>query len=86
MTLSARHRRTLRALFERPTRANIRWSDIERLFKAVGAEISEGAGSRVRIELGDQVQTFHRLHPGNEAKRYAVEAASSFLRHHGIIP
>ena len=86
MALSSRHRKTLRALFDHPTRANIRWSDIERLFRAVGAEVSEGAGSRVRIKLGDQVQTFHRTHPGNEAKRYAVEAASSFLRHHGIIP
>ncbi len=86
MNLSGRQRRTLDALFARPTRSNIRWSDIERLFSAVGAEINEGAGSRVRIKLGDQVHTFHRPHPGNEAKRYAVEAASSFLRNHGITP
>ena len=77
MSLSARNRKTLRVLFERPTRANIRWSDIERLFSAAGAEVSEGAGSRVRL---------HRPHPGNEARRYAVEVASSFLRNHGITP
>ena len=86
MSLSARNRKTLRVLFERPTRANIRWSDIERLFSAAGAEVSEGAGSRVRIKLGDRVLTFHRPHPGNEARRYAVEVASSFLRYHGITP
>ncbi len=86
MNLSSRHRRTLIAVFERPTRANISWSNIERLFIAVGAEVSEGSGSRVRIKLGDQVKTFHRSHPGKEAKRYAVEAAREFLRDHGITP
>ncbi len=86
MNLSSRHRRTLIAVFERPTRVNIPWSNIERLFKAVGAEVSEGSGSRVRIKLGDQVKTFHRPHPGNEAKRYAVEAAREFLREHDITP
>ena len=86
MTLGGRHGRTLIAVFERPTRANLRWQDIERLFAAVGAEVTEGAGSRVRIKLGDQVKTFHRPHPGDEAKRYAVEAVREFLRDHGITP
>ena len=76
----------LRAVFAQPTRANIKWADIERLFIAVGAEVSEGAGSRVRIKLGDQVKTFHRPHPGHEARRYAVEAAREFLTDHDIIP
>ena len=56
MALAARGRRTLEAVFHRPTLANIRWSDIEHLFEAVGAEVAEGAGSRVRIKLGDQVK------------------------------
>ena len=86
MNLRNRHKRTLRAVFAQPTRANIKWADIERLFMAVGAEVSEGAGSRVRIKLGDQVKTFHRPHPGNEARRYAVEAAREFLTDHDITP
>jgi hypothetical protein len=85
MRLARKHRRTLTAAFDQPTRSNIRWADIEHLFAAVGGEISEGAGSRVRIKLGDQVKTFHRPQPGDEAKRYAVEAARAFLRDHGII-
>ena len=86
MGLSKKHQKTLKAVFEKPTRANIRWMDIERLFMAVGADVSEGQGSRVRIKLENQVVTFHRPHPGKEAKRYAVEAARDFLRNHGIEP
>ena len=86
MTLSSRRRATLEAVFETPTRGGIRWGEIEALFEAVGAEISEGAGSRVRIKLGDRVSTFHRPHPGKEARKYAVEAARDFLRSQGITP
>ena len=86
MKLAEKHRKTLITVFEVPTQANIRWADIERLFVAVGAEVTEGAGSRVRIKLGDQVKTFHRPHPGKEAKRYAVEAARTFLSDHDITP
>ncbi len=86
MNFGRKHRKTLSAVFARPTRANIPWADIERLFIAVGAEVSEGSGSRVRIKLGDQVKTFHRPHPQKEARRYAVEAARAFLSDHGITP
>ena len=86
MNLSSKHQKTLVAVFDRSTRANIPWSDVERLFKAVGAEVSEGSGSRVRIKLRDQVKTFHRPHPGKEAKRYVLEAAREFLSVHGITP
>ncbi|HUF08003.1 MAG TPA: type II toxin-antitoxin system HicA family toxin [Rhodothermales bacterium] len=86
MKLTARHRKTLEAIFRKPTRPDIRWSDVERLFVAVGSEISEGGGSRVRIKLGNQVKTFHRPHPSDMAKRYAVEAAREFLKDHGIEP
>ena len=86
MSLNKKNQKTLQAIFDLPTRANIRWNDIERLFRALGAEITEGAGSRVRIKLDDQVKTFHRPHPGKEAKRYAVEAAREFLLDHDITP
>lgn len=86
MPLSNKHHKTLIAIFEKPTLANIRWSEVEQLFIALGAEITEGQGSRVRIKLNDQVVTFHRPHPGKEARRYAVEAAREFLRNHDIEP
>ncbi|MEE2717554.1 MAG: type II toxin-antitoxin system HicA family toxin [SAR324 cluster bacterium] len=84
--MRSKHRKTLAAVFERPTRSDLPWPSIENLMLAVGGEISEGAGSRVRIKLGGQVKTFHRPHPGKEAKRYAVEAIREFLREHEIHP
>jgi len=86
MGTSGKHQKTLIEIFDRPTRSNIRWSHIEALFRAVGAEVTQGSGSRVRIRLENQVKTFHRPHPGDEARRYAVEAARTFLREHGITP
>jgi hypothetical protein len=46
-----RHRKTFQAIFKDPVVSNILWSDIEALLAALGAEISEGRGSRVRIVL-----------------------------------
>ncbi|MCY4115269.1 MAG: type II toxin-antitoxin system HicA family toxin [Caldilineaceae bacterium] len=86
MGLNSKQRKTLKDVFDRPTRTNIRWSDVENLFIAVGARVTEGKGSRVRIDMNDHVRTFHRPHPGKEAKRYAVEAVRAFLRENGIEP
>jgi len=45
--MKSKHRKTLQAIFENPVRANILWENIEGLFVACGAEISEG--SRIQI-------------------------------------
>lgn len=70
--MNRKHRRTLEAVFADPVRANIEWADIEALLEALGAEISEGSGSRVRIALGGVRAVFHRPHPGKEADRGSV--------------
>ncbi|HRX05444.1 MAG TPA: hexulose-6-phosphate synthase, partial [Anaerolineae bacterium] len=49
--MQAKHRRTLEAIFEKPDRANIPWHDVESLLQALGAEVTEGRGSRVRVAL-----------------------------------
>jgi len=45
---------------------------VETLFVALGAEVEEGAGSRVRIILRNQVAVFHRPHPGKETDKGAL--------------
>ena len=35
----------------------------------IGAELSEGRGSRVRVLLNDVIATFHRPHPRKEAEK-----------------
>lgn len=74
MKLGKTHRQTLAAIFDDPVRAGINWSDIEKLLKACGAEITEGRGSRVRIALNNVRAVFHRPHPHKEADKGAVKS------------
>jgi hypothetical protein len=84
--MTARHRRTLHAIFENPVRANIPWSDIESLLRACGAEISEGRGSRVRLALNGVRAVFHRPHPQKETDKGAVVSMRRFLTEAGVEP
>ncbi len=53
---------------------------------AIGAEMIEGSGSRVRFVLNEEVVSFHRPHPNKEAKPYQVRDARSFLKQAGVKP
>jgi len=81
-----KHRKTLEAIFEKPERANIAWRDIETLFIALGAEVSEGSGSRVRVALKDVRAVFHRPHPRKETNKGAVKSVRRFLEAAGVKP
>ncbi len=77
---------TLKAIFANPVRANIHWKDIESLLRRVGAEITEGSGSRVRVALNGVRAVFHRPHPQKETDRGAVKSVRRFLTEAGIQP
>lgn len=81
-----KHRKTLDAVFSRPTQANIKWDDVEALLKAFGAYIEERKGSRVAIELNDVVAIFHRPHPEKEIDKGAVASIRRFLKEAGVEP
>lgn len=81
-----KHRKTLEAIFAEPVRANVPWLDIEALFIATGATLSEGRGSRVRVALNGIDAVFHRPHPRNETDKGALKSARRFLREAGITP
>jgi hypothetical protein len=81
-----KHRKTLEAIFEKPERANIAWRDVEALFIALGAEISEGSGSRVRVALKDVRAVFHRPHPRKETNKGAVKSVRRFPEAAGVKP
>jgi hypothetical protein len=80
------HQVTLHAIFARPTRANIRWSAIESLMRALGGEISQREGSRVAARLNGVTAIFHRPHPRPETKKGAVDAVRQFLINAGVRP
>jgi HicA toxin of bacterial toxin-antitoxin, len=84
--MAPKHRRTLEAIFDDPIRAGIPWRDIEGLLKAVGAKITQGAGSRVRIALNGVRAVFHRPHPQKETDKGAVRSVRRFLIEAGVTP
>ena len=84
--MNSRHRRTLERIFAEPTPADLRWHDIEALLRASGAEISEGAGSRVRVALRGVRAVFHQPHPGPETRRGLVRVVRDFLAAAGVRP
>ena len=84
MALSNRHQKTLNAIFENPVRSDVAWNDVENLLKALGAEIGEGKGSRVRIYLNDVRAVFHRPHPKKETDKGALKSMRRFLTEAGV--
>lgn len=84
MSLRKKHLNTLEAIFSHPIQANIHWNDIEALFIALGAECSEGRGSRLRVALKDVRAVFHRPHPQKEASKSTVRSVRRFLDEAGV--
>ena len=84
--MKSKHKKTLRSIFTQPTKANLRFADIESLLVSLGGTISEGAGSRMSVTISGKSVFFHRPHPGKEAKKYQVENAREFLQRIGIKP
>lgn len=82
--MNAGHRKTLKAVFTDPVSGSIKWRDVEALLLALGAEMSEGSGSRVRFTIAGQTPFLHRPHPSPETKRWAIRDIREFLTNAGI--
>ena len=78
-TLGSTHKETLRQVFMNPTPASLEWRKVESLLIALGCQVIEGRGSRVRFEKDGKVASFHRPHPSKEAKPYQVRYARTYL-------
>lgn len=83
-SMNSKNRKTLIEIFKHPTPSNIDWKDIENLFRALGAEISEGAGSRIRVKLNNERAVFHRPHPERVTDKGAVNSVRRFLENAGF--
>ena len=81
-----KQRQTLKAIFTLPIRADIKWTSIENLFEALGAEVYQGRGSRVRVSLNGVKAVFHEPHPKKETNRGAVKSVREFLENAKIKP
>ena len=84
--MKRKHQKTLGLIYKRPTSGTISWSDIESLFKALGADVSERAGSRVAVVLFGEVRVFHRPHPSPETDKGAVASIRKWLESYEVTP
>jgi hypothetical protein len=84
--MKRKSQRTLDAIFAHPTSANVKWRDIEGLFRELGAEISEREGSRIAVVLFKEVRVFHRPHPAPDTDKGAVASIRKWFEQHGVTP
>jgi hypothetical protein len=82
--MNSKQKKIYDEIFKNPIKSNIEWTDIENLLKSLGASISEGNGSRVRIELNGERAVFHRPHPEKVTDKGAVKSIRRFLENAGI--
>ena len=82
--MNTKQKKVYEAIFKNPVQSDIEWQEIENLLKSLGANISEGNGSRVRIELNGQRAVFHRPHPERVTDKGAVKSMRRFLDNAGV--
>ena len=82
--LNKKQQKILNSIFEDPVRSDVLWNEIEKLLLSLGAEISEGRGSRVRIYLNGVRAVFHRPHPKSETDKGALKSIRRFLIEAGV--
>jgi hypothetical protein len=84
--MNNKHKKTLKALFAKPTNPNIEWVEIEALLIALGCKFSDKGGSGVTFEKDDFKLKIHRPHPYKYSLRYRVEFVRDFLNQLGVKP
>ena len=82
--MNSKQKKTLKGIFSTPVKSSVLLSDVESLFKACGAHIEEGSGSRVCIMLNNIVAVFHRPHPQKETDKGALKSVRRFLENAGV--
>ena len=82
--MDKKQHKILELIFKVPIASNVRWKDVEALLNCFSAEISEGNGSRVRIDLNGVKAVFHRPHPSGEIDKGALKLMQKFLMNAGI--
>jgi hypothetical protein len=84
--MKKKHLKTIKLIYSRPISGNVSWVDIEALFRALGADISERAGSRVAVVLFGEVRVFHRPHPSPNTDKGAISSIRKWLEENEVTP
>lgn len=84
--MNKKHDRTLESIYKTPVQSNVSWKDCVALLEALGAELEEGTGSRVRIALKGVRAVFHKPHPQKELDKGALVSLRKFLENAEVKP
>lgn len=84
--MKRKYQKTLELIYSRPVSANIKWKEIESLFRSLGAELVEREGSRVEVFLFNEVRVFHRPHPQPDTDKGAVSSIREWLKSNEVTP
>ncbi len=86
--LRKKQRETLQQVFTTPPPSGIKWKSIESLIEslivALGGEVKQGNGSRVRFLLQGSLARFHRPHPSPDTDKGAVVSLREWLESLGV--
>ena len=82
--MNSKQKKVYQRIFKNPVQSDIEWKDIEKFLESLGAKISEGNGSRVRIELKGERAVFHRPHPEKVTDKGAVKTMRRFPENAGV--
>ena len=82
--MNSKQQRTLKQIFDDLPRSDLAWNEIENLFLALGGEVTEGSGSRVRVKLNGVFAVFHRPHPERVTDKGALKSVRNFLVNAGV--
>ena len=82
--MNSKQKKVYERIFKNSVQSDIEWKDIEKFLESLGAKISEGNGSRVRIELNGERAVFHRPHPERVTDKGAVKSMRRFLDNAGV--
>ncbi len=86
VAMKRKHQRTLELVFSQPTSGNIKWRDVEALFRGLGGELVEREGSRVEVFLFGEVRIFHRPHPRPDTDKGAIASIRAWLKENEVTP
>jgi hypothetical protein len=84
--MAARHRRTLEAIFARPTRTDLRLDSVAALLGHLGATRYERSGSRIAFVLAGVTIVMHRPHGDRPVNPSTVRDLRRFLIEAGHVP
>lgn len=73
------------AVFQKPDRKDILWSDFGALLRSLGADFTQKGGSMVGVRLNGCYAVFHKPHPGNEIYPSDLKRIRRFLITAGVV-